>query len=353
MINKELIRVSAAPVYQNKMFDSAQDALACPAGDIILVQNMRTGLVFNDAFEPEKLCYDQSYQNEQGHSAGFKKHLSEVVEKIDRYFYGKNILEVGCGKGSFLDLIRQRGHNAFGIDPAYEGDAPYIYKHHFTPELGLTADAVILRHVLEHIRSPVEFLRSIAAANNDEGKIYIEVPSLEWIIERHAWFDVFYEHVNYFRLSDLRRMFRKIYQSGRLFGGQYIYIIADLSSLQAPEGISPDDFATFPENFFGALNRCVELSSNARKRVVWGAAAKGVMFAHHLKRDLNLNFAIDINPAKQGKFLAGSALPILSPEAGLAQLSAGDDVFVMNSNYLTEISGLGGSGLNYILAEST
>jgi hypothetical protein len=41
----------------------------------------------------------------------------------------------------------------------------------------------------------------------------------------------------------------------------------------------------------------------------------------------------------------------VSPEVGLAQLSPGDDVFVMNSNYIEEIRILGGNALNYILAD--
>jgi hypothetical protein len=43
-----------------------------------------------------------------------------------------------------------------------------------------------------------------------------------------SWFDLFYEHVNYFRLDDLRRMFGTVHEAGHLFGGQYLYIVADL-----------------------------------------------------------------------------------------------------------------------------
>ena len=65
-----------------------------------------------------------------------------------------------------------------------------------------------------------------------------------------------------------------------------------------------------------------------------------------------LDFAIDINPAKQGKFLGGSSLLVLSPDAGLARLSTGDSVFVMNSNYINEIADLGGNSLNYVPVDS-
>ena len=91
----------------------------------------------------------------------------------------------------------------------------------------------LLRHVLEHIQDPVSFLAEIANANQG-GQIYIEVPCFDWILEHKAWFDLFYEHVNYFRLDDLRRMFGTVHEAGHLFGGQYLYVVADLASLRDP-----------------------------------------------------------------------------------------------------------------------
>src|SRR5690606_2119789 len=114
--------------------------------------------------------------------------------------------------GWFLELLRQRGHRVPGIDPAYEGDNPDVIKAPFTRELGLSADAIVLRHVLEHIADPFAFLGAIADANRG-GLIYIEVPCLDWIIAHRAWFDLFYEHVNYFRLDDLRRCFGTVLEA--------------------------------------------------------------------------------------------------------------------------------------------
>jgi threonine dehydrogenase-like Zn-dependent dehydrogenase len=91
---------------------------------------------------------------------------------------------------------------------------------------------------------------------------------------------------------------------------------------------------------FAALAR----AGAGRCAAIWGAGAKGVMFAHHLTR-LGVPFAclIDVNPAKQGKYVAGSGLKVLSPEEAAKALSPGDRIFVMNSNYFDEIEGaLGG-----------
>lgn len=348
MSRHELLRLSGLPVYQNKMFPTAQAARHCERGDLVLVQDAVSGLVHNEAFDPGLLSYDESYQNEQGHSPAFKTHLDEVLDLVGHHFAHGSILEVGCGKGAFLDMMRQRGLQATGIDPAYEGDASYIVRANFAPGLGVGAHAVVMRHTLEHIPDPIAFLDLICRANDGGGLVYIEVPCLDWILEHRAWFDFFYEHVNYFRLGDFHRMFGRVLASGRLFGGQYLYVIADLASLRDAAALAPAEPVSLPIGFFSGLDRCLALAGSPGRKVVWGAAAKGVMFAHHVTaRGLKLDFAIDINPAKQSGHLAGTGLEVLSPSNAMARLSAGDRVFVMNSNYLDEIVRAGGNALQY------
>lgn len=352
MSARTLLTLTDLPVYQNKMFATAGEAMRCPRGDMQLVQDEDSGLVHNAAFDPDLLSYDESYQNEQGHSGAFRQHLETVLDLIGRHFATSTIMEVGCGKGAFLELLRERGHNASGIDPAYEGDADYITRAHFEPGTGLRADAIVMRHTLEHIPDPLRFLQSVRNANAGSGLIYVEVPCLDWILTHKAWFDIFYEHVNYFRLSDFDRMFGRVIESGRLFGGQYLYAFADLSSLKDPAGLGKSTEVSIPADFFNSIDAAAQKAGDAVRSAIWGGAAKGVMFAHHAQsRGVRLDFAIDINPAKQSLYLAGTGLQVLSPTLGLERLAAGDNVLVMNSNYLPEITSLGGRYLNYITVD--
>lgn len=64
MSKRELLRLEGSPVYQNKMFESADEALSCPRGDVALAQDEDSGLVYNQAFNLDKAHYDSSYQNE-------------------------------------------------------------------------------------------------------------------------------------------------------------------------------------------------------------------------------------------------------------------------------------------------
>jgi SAM-dependent methyltransferase len=255
-MDRELLRVEDLPVLQNKVYPSAEAARSAPRGRMVLAQSQSNGLIFNGAFDPDLLSYDADYQNEQACSPVFREHLGNVLGIVRRHFRTPSLIEVGCGKGYFLAHLRAAGYDATGIDPAYEGDSPHVVKAAFSEALGMTSDAIVLRHVLEHIQDPLSFLRAVARANGGQGKIYIEVPCFDWICERRAWFDIFYEHVNYFRAADFRRMFGQIDEMGHLFGGQYQYVVADLSSLRvlAPEA---SGFA-LPAGPQGHLGRLVQ-----------------------------------------------------------------------------------------------
>lgn len=344
---RELFRAEGLPVFQNKMFANRAAALGCPKGNVRLVQDMETGLIFNAAFDDSLLEYDADYQNEQACSNVFQLHLEEVKAIIGRQFSGKPLIEVGCGKGYFLEYLHQAGYEITGIDPAYEGDNPKVIKARFEASLGLSAEGIVLRHVLEHISNPLDFLSAIAHANGGKGQIYIEVPCFDWICEHRAWFDIFYEHVNYFRLADFHHMFGKVHESGHVFGGQYLYVVADMATLTMPRFDQQDDFA-FPADFLSGITRMAAIAKGKRN-AIWGGASKGVIFALYMQRaGVDIDLVIDINPAKQGRFMVGSGLEILSPDAGMNMLQAGDNVFIMNSNYLQEIVALSNNQFNYI-----
>jgi hypothetical protein len=334
-----IFRAHGLPVLQNRTFATPGEARAAATGDVVLAQDSRTGLVQNVAFDPTRLVYDRNYQNEQACSPAFRRHLDEVAAIIERHGTGGQLIEIGCGKGFFLEHLRERGHRITGMDPAYEGDDPDIRREFFTRDTGVSGDGIVLRHVLEHIPNPWTFLADIAAANGGRGTIYLEVPCFDWILRRRAWFDVFYEHVNYFRLDDFRRIFGRVHEAGHVFGGQYLFVVADLASVR-PASAENAVEVKVPDDFLAGIDRA---AAHARERVaarhvIWGAASKGVIFALYLQRaGVSFDAAIDINPAKQGRYLGVSGLPVVAPDGLIDGLTANDTIYVMNSNYYDEI----------------
>jgi SAM-dependent methyltransferase len=299
------------------------------------------------------MAYDRDYQNEQGHSPAFRAHLDVVADLVVERLGRDRIVEVGCGKGLFLELLAARGVDITGFDPTYEGMNPRIIARYFSPNEQMQAQGLVLRHVLEHIRDPFAFLQQLRDANGGGGLLYVEVPCLDWILAHRAWFDVFYEHVNYFRLADFARLFGSVVQAGRVFGGQYLAVVVDLATLRAPR-IDEHDRVAFPGDFTRASSSSAASSSSpstgARERVaVWGGASKGVIFSLLRQRAGHpVDVVIDINPAKQGRYLPATGLQVASPAEALATLPAGSTIYVMNSMYLREIKETSGNRYHYV-----
>lgn len=352
---RELYRVEGLPVLQNRVFENKEEAMNSPQGDVVLVEDLKRGLIFNRAFIPELIKYDTTYHNEQAGSSIFRTHLEQVAEIMEDHFKGKSLFEIGCGKAYFLEYLGRQGYDIKGIDPAYEGTDPRVVKACFSHNFNISSEGIILRHVLEHIPDPFHFLNDIKAAAQGKGLIYIEVPCLDWICEHRAWFDIYYEHVNYFRLSDFARMFGVIYKSGHLFGGQYLYVIADLSTLREPI-LNDFGFIGFPADFAVSIERYADMikkkGQEGRKAFIWGGASKGVIFSLLLCRHgVHLEGVIDINPAKQDKFLPITGLKVLSPEILLNYEKQTIDIYVMNGNYLGEIKNITGNRFNYMVVD--
>lgn len=341
---RELYRIEDLPIFQNRMYDTATEARACSRGNLCLVQNQDTGLIYNAAFRPELLTYDPHYQNEQAISPRFRRHIDEVAQIVEHTMGQRKLVEVGCGKGSFLEVMVKRGAEMTGFDPTYEGGNPRIRRHLFTVGVGIKAHGIVLRHVLEHVQNPLQFLHDLRMANEGSGLIYIEVPCFDWILTHRAWFDIYYEHVNYFRPTDFSRMFGNVISQGLLFDGQYQYVVADLSSLRTPQA-SETDRIIFPTDFLHSLPADLPRGPAA----IWGGASKGVIFALLRERiGRPVTKIIDINPAKQGKYIPGTGLRVEAPDSALASLPAGSTLYVMNSSYLTEIREMSGNAYRYV-----
>lgn len=159
---------------QNKLYSARAQALAAPLASLELCQD-ETGLVFNRSFDPAIVIYDDNYQNDQGYSSQFQRHLNEVCELCCGYLVSKEslVVDVGCGKGGFVELLRRKGVNAIGYDNAYQGSSPYIRRSFFSVDSHDRGDLLALRHVLEHIPSPWQFLDGIAAANGYKGLLLL------------------------------------------------------------------------------------------------------------------------------------------------------------------------------------
>ena len=104
---------------------------------------------------------------------------------------------------------------------------------------------------------------------------------------------------------------------------------------------------TFPEDFTCSISEPAQV--NASHTTVWGGASKGVIFALLKARaGQPVSRVIDINPAKQGKYLPATGLLVQSPAEALSALPNTTTIYIMNSNYSEEIKKMSGNTFNYI-----
>ena len=325
----------AVPLIQNRVYPTKAEAVKTACIDVTLAQSLDNGFVFSAGFDGLIIEYDAHYQNEQSNSPYFQKHLNNVIEIMkDNDTLDGKVVEIGCGKAFFMDMLLAKGYDVTGFDPTYEGDSPKVVKDFFSDKYsGIEASFIILRHTLEHIANPLEFINTIAAANNYKGKIYIEVPTFEWIMKHNAIEDIFYEHCNYFTLDTLKMLFTKSV-GGHIFNGQYIYVIAELADVK--KEVEKREITSYVTKFKDRLTQYDALLQQQGPTAIWGVGAKGSTFLNLLdKKAEKIKCVIDINPKKQHQFVGGTGHYIIRPEE--LKGHGIENIIIMNENYIDEI----------------
>lgn len=351
------------PVHQNLLMKSFEAAAQVNRGDLQMASCKRCGFVLNRSFDETKLNYGEDYENDQMHSPGFQSHIDQVIHTLitDNHVKNCHIVEVGCGQGQIIRRLVKEGDNTgTGFDPSYLGDSSVLdgkltFQRRFYDAScdDIAADVVISRHVIEHVANPLVMLKSIRKAleNSNNARVFFETPCVEWILENQVIWDLFYEHCSLFTKSSLRTAFElsgfSVEKVEHIFGGQYLWLEATVNREKKVPQVNVNDVTELADSY-----RISELSLRAdwvrtlstlkakgRRVAIWGAGAKGTTFSNLIDIEGSLiDSLIDINPNKHGKYVAGSAHPIIDYQ----QISARGitDVVLMNPNYHDEICSL-------------
>jgi hypothetical protein len=314
-------------------------------GKIHLQLDCENDFVFNSSFNEKKIKYYKNYNNEQSNSSIFQKHLSNIIKILKTKFVkDSKIIEIGCGKGTFFKFLEKNFRFVRGFDTTYDGKSKKILKRYVTDNDVIDEELIILRHTLEHIPNPYDFLNFLKTISINDPYVLIEVPDFNWIKKHQTFFDITYEHVNYFTLKTFQKMFsNKIFLKKKVFNNQYLLIIAKLSNLKNNFNSTAKYKTLSISKIFPSLFKKINSLNKIEQNIfIWGAGTKGLMFAIYLKI-LNpkvfkkIKFAIDIDKKKHDKFLQIVDLKIISPNKLLKTIKTNDTLIVSNSNYLKEI----------------
>jgi SAM-dependent methyltransferase len=348
------LELSAVPVHVNVLHRSAADAATIPRGDLRLVFCAGCGLIWNASFDERLVEYDAEYENSLHASPTFAAYAESLAEHLVQRFdlAGRRVAELGCGQGDFLQLLCRAGAaHGLGLDPSFTGTTPderVAVRRELFDGAPLGADFVCCRHVLEHIRRPVEFVRSLRRALPPGVPVYFEVPNGAFQLEHGVVWDLIYAHVTTFTAPSLATLFElcgfEQLEVGTSFGGQYLWVEARAGEGRpvpragevAELGRLVDRFAAgYRSAIAGWDERARAFAGAGRRAALWGAGAKGVTFLNALGSGACVDVAVDLNPRKQGTFVTGTGQPIVAPEqlAGYAP----DVVLVANPIYADEV----------------
>jgi SAM-dependent methyltransferase len=348
------------------MFADRQQAKNVEIGDIDLAFCPDCKFIYNAAWKPELTIYSDLYEETQGFSPTFKAfHHHLAKELIDRYdIVGKEIVEIGCGKGEFISLLCEVGHNnGIGYDPSFVPSrrdsvaANVTFKREFFSDNTVqpAPDLICCKMTLEHIFDTRRFVQAVRRiASPERGTtIFFQVPDVRRILVEAAFWDVYYEHCAYFSPRSLAHVFQnagfEILRVSTSYDDQYLTIEArpttlETTSLRRNDDRDAEDLAKSVASFAeaakrGAANWAAKIRATARsggRTVLWGSGSKAVAFLSSVGADQEVDYLVDINPFRHGKFVPGSGKQIVGPEF-LSDYRP-DLVIAMNPIYRAEIA---------------
>ena len=297
---------------------------------------------------------------------------ANVTERInERKLNGSSlVVELASNDGYLLQYYQAKGVPVLGIDPAPGPVAAARKKGIDTLEAffgialakklaaeGAQADVIHANNVLAHVADTNGFVAGIAALLKNDGVAVIECPYVKDLIEHGEFDTIYHEHLCYFSVTALSALFNR--------HGLYITRVVPLSihggSLRvfvekknAPEQSVRDylatekklgldridyyaDFSNRVNQIRTELNGLLQGLKDRKARIVgYGAAAKGTIMLNYVGiGQETLDFVVDRNTHKQGRYIPGVRLPIAAPERVLAEQP--DYVLILPWNFKDEI----------------
>lgn len=165
-----------------------------------------------------EICYQQGSEisgmmDGQGIGQQYAQDFLSYIGRHESDFSGQRVLEIGCGTGYLLSLLKARGADVLGIEPGAQGrdggrrHGVSVVNGFFPhPEVAGKFDLVIAYAVLEHIPDPVAFMRTIGDSLSVHGVAYIAVPDCAPYLRNGDVSCLLHEHWSYFNTGSLTRV---------------------------------------------------------------------------------------------------------------------------------------------------
>lgn len=260
---------------------------------------------------------------------------------------GKPVLEVGCGQGEYLALLREAGVDAWGLEHRAASVAhcqtqglQVLQGFMEGPETRLAGpgvpghfDGFAILNFLEHIPAAHRTLAGIAAHLSPGASGLVEVPNFDMILKAGLFAEFIPDHLHYFTQATLTGLLeRSGFEVLECRPEWHDYVLSatvrkrqplDLSRLNQRQHALADEFRRFLAGF-------------APGRVaIWGAGHQALALISLMGIAPHIRYVLDSAPFKQGRYTPATHLPIVPPE----RLAEGevDAVIVLAASYSDEV----------------
>ena len=304
------------------------------------------------------------------HSKNYTDYVVSYLGLTSKSF----VLEIGSNDGYLLKNFADLSIPCLGIEPTdstadmAESRGITVKRAFFCQDVaqdlaysGKKADLIIGNNVYAHVPDLNDFTRGLKTALKADGTITLEFPHLFQLIKNHQFDTVYHEHFSYLSLTTVNTIFSahgltvwRVDEIPTHGGSLRIYgsheksrrrVLSSVNSVLEKERragmLSVDLYTNFQKTIDrkkDALLSFLLRQKKQNKRVVgYGAAAKGNTLLNYagVKPDL-LAFVCDAAAAKQGLFLPGSHIPVVTPDTLLK--SKPDFVLILPWNLREELT---------------
>jgi hypothetical protein len=334
-------------------------------------------LVQTEDFSRPDSLFAPDYAYFSSFSDSWLEHTKLYVQMmVNKFDLGPNsiVIEVAANDGYLLQYVRKAGIPCLGIEPtagtaqAAREKGLTIVEDFFSEKLAKTlaekdqtADLMTANNVLAHVPNINDFVKGFAILLKPSGVATFEFPHILHLVQKNQFDTIYHEHYSYLSITTTNTIFSlhglHIFDVEKLttHGGSLRIYAQRADTGQRERSQRVDDLlheekivGISEAAFYGGLQERVERIKNdlllflidAKRRglsvAAYGAAAKGntlINFAG-IRADL-ISYVADRNPAKQGKFMPGSRIPIVD-EAYL-KCSQPDRVLILPWNLRNEV----------------
>lgn len=251
--------------------------------------------------------------------------LDQMKEFAERFgLAGKKVLDIGTGKGEMVDVLKEAGFQATGIEASLKSvnigkaagrDMLYGYIGDIGVIAGRPYDAFTLLNYLEHLPKPGAVIRNIYNNTTANAIGYVTVPNFGYLLKTKAFYEFVADHISYFTRSTLTYVFEA---NGfdvldcRIINNEndIAAIVKKKEALDLFEGYERVNFLI--ENLLGII---IDYELKDKKVAVWGAGHRTLaLLALANINDIKIKYVVDSAKFKQGKFTPVSHLRIVPPE---------------------------------------